>query len=105
MFTVYCTVYTIHRELLATGVGTPAQLHLLHLLAHLTQHRVTFKDQEDVRRTDNFDVSLVLSYDSFGQRLGQQANKLRLKYFIIMTGFKASITKCKFIGHSQYNSL
>ena len=53
---------------------------------------------------DVFDVSLVMSYDSFGQWLGQQANKLRLKYFVIMTGFKASTTKCKFIGYSQYNS-
>ena len=56
-----------------------------YLLARITQHRVTFKDQEDVRRTDDFDVSLVLSYDSFGQGLGQQASKLRLKYFVIMT--------------------
>ena len=31
------------------------------------QHRLTFKDHQDARRmTDDFDVSLILSYDSCG---------------------------------------
>ena len=35
-----------------------------YVLIKITQHRVSFKDHQDARRTDDFDVSLILSYDS-----------------------------------------
>ena len=38
-----------------------------YVLIKLSQHRLTLKDHQDARRmTDDFDVSLILSYDSCG---------------------------------------
>ena len=38
-----------------------------YVLIKLSQHRLTFKDHQDARRmTDDFDVSLILSYDTCG---------------------------------------
>ena len=35
-----------------------------YVLIKISQHRVSFKDHQEARRTDDFDVSLILSYDS-----------------------------------------
>ena len=35
-----------------------------YVLIKISQHRVSFKDHQEARRTDDFDVSLILSYDT-----------------------------------------
>lgn len=50
-----------------------------YVLVQLSNHRVIYTDNQDVKRTDDFDVSLILSY------IGNSANMLTLKYFVTMT--------------------
>ena len=50
-----------------------------YVLVQLSNHRVIYTDNQDVKRTDDFDVSLILSYS------GNSANMLTLKYFVTMT--------------------
>ncbi|XP_049806805.1 KICSTOR complex protein SZT2-like [Schistocerca nitens] len=87
---------------------TPARQLFNYLLSHEKQYRmevfrmdneyvlvqlentphITYKDAHDVKRTDDFDITLIVSHNSF---LYDQAEKsieestLRLKYYIILT--------------------
>jgi len=57
-----------------------------YVLIKISQNRVTFKDHQDARRTDDFDVSLVISYDSCGiGKSEKQKDLLKMKYFVVMT--------------------
>jgi len=82
-----------------------------YVLIKLSQHRVTFKDPQDVRRTDDFDVSLILSYDTCPIGMPEKDKDiLRLKYFVIMTskrelypmyGVEKKLGKFKTVSTSQ----
>jgi len=82
-----------------------------YVLIRLSQHRVTFKDHQDMRRTDDFDVSLILSYDNCALGMpDKDKDLLRLKYFILMTskrelypmyGVEKKLGKFKTVSTSQ----
>ena len=50
-----------------------------YALVQLSHKKVTYTDNQDVKRSDDFDVSLILSYS------GNSDNLLTLKYFLTMT--------------------
>ena len=50
-----------------------------YVLIKIAQHRVSFKDHQDARRTDDFDVSLILSYDSNIGKPDKHKDLLRMK--------------------------
>ena len=56
-----------------------------YVLIKISQNRVTFKDHQDARRTDDFDVSLVISYDScgIGKSEKQKADKKHSKFWFL----------------------
>jgi len=82
-----------------------------YVLIKLSQHRVTFKDHQEMRRTDDFDVSLILSYDNCPLGMpDKEKDVLRLKYFILMTskrelypmyGVEKKLGKFKTVSTSQ----
>ena len=45
-------------------IDTSTEMDNEYVLIKISQHRVSFKDHQEARRTDDFDVSLILSYDS-----------------------------------------
>ena len=45
-------------------IDPSTEMDVEYVLIKIAQHRVSFKDHQDARRTDDFDVSLILSYDS-----------------------------------------
>ena len=48
-------------------IDSSTEMDKEYVLIKISQHRLTFKDPQDARRmTDDFDVSLILSYDSCG---------------------------------------
>ena len=44
-------------------INTSTEMDNEYVLIKISQHRVSFKDHQEARRTDDFDVSLILSYD------------------------------------------
>jgi len=82
-----------------------------YVLIKLSQHRVSFKDPQDMRRTDDFDVSLILSYDNCPLGMpDKDKDVLRLKYFVLMTskrelypmyGVEKKLGKFKTVSTSQ----
>ena len=48
-------------------IDSSTEMDKEYVLIKISHHRLTFKDHQDARRmTDDFDVSLILSYDSCG---------------------------------------
>ena len=87
-------------------IDTSTEMDNEYVLMKISQHRVSFKDHQEARRTDDFDVSLILSYDScsIGKsekekvrimktdmcQMTSESNPhvqdvLRMKYFVVMT--------------------
>ena len=57
-----------------------------YILTQLANHRITYSENPDQRRADDFDVTLVLSHISpMGGGSVQEKKTLALKYFVIMT--------------------
>ena len=53
------------------------------VLIKMSQHRVPY---QDARRTDDYDVSLILSYDSCGIGKSEKLKDLlKMKFFVVMT--------------------
>jgi len=56
------------------------------VLVQVSSHKVTFRDNQDAKRVDEFDVSLLISYDACPNGLlDNQKSVLSLKYFVLMT--------------------
>jgi len=55
------------------------------ILVQVSTHRVPYRDHQDAKRVDEFDVSLIISYDACPAELDNQKNVLSLKYFVLMT--------------------
>merc|ERR1719500_1048214 len=60
-------------------IDSNAEFDNEYVLVQLLNHRVIYTDNQDVRRTDDFDVSLILSYSP------GPGDLLTLKYFVTMT--------------------
>ena len=57
-----------------------------YILTQLANHRITYSENPDQRRADDFDVTLVLSHISpMGGGSVLEKKTLTLKYFVIMT--------------------
>ena len=64
-------------------IDTSTEMDVEFVLVKMSQHRVAY---QDARRTDDFDVSLILSYDSCGiGKSEKQKDLLKMKYFVVMT--------------------
>ena len=80
------------------------------MLVQLSNQRVIYTDNQDVKRTDDFDVSLILSYCHAAKESDDTI--LTLKYFVTMTskrqlyplfGVEKKLGKFRTVNTSQVN--
>ncbi|CAG2181387.1 unnamed protein product, partial [Oppiella nova] len=69
-----------------------------YVLVELSSHRVPYKDTNDIRQVDNFDVGVLITHDFCNNN-----NTLSLKFFVLLTSQRELFPK-RFSSHFGPNS-